>query len=44
MAGSMDSFNEHFDPFFAFSEKKEMLRKSDFVNVKFSADTWKLFI
>lgn len=28
----------------ALSETKEMLRKSDFVNAKFSADTWQLFI
>ena len=28
----------------ALSETKEMLRKSDFVNEKFSADTWQLFI
>jgi len=26
------------------TENKEMLRKSDFVNAKFSADTWQLFI
>ncbi len=26
------------------SEKKEMLRKSNFVNGKFSSDTWQLFI
>lgn len=28
----------------ALSEKKEMLRESDFVNAKFSPDTWQLFI
>lgn len=28
----------------ALSEKKQMLRKSDFINAKFSADTWQLFI
>ncbi len=26
------------------TEKKEVLRKSDFVNAKFDADTWQLFI
>lgn len=25
-------------------EKKEMFRKSEFVNEKFSADTWQLFL
>lgn len=28
----------------ALSEKREMLRKSEFVNEKFSIDTWQLFM